>query len=146
MIIAEKILNSKSMRSVSYADYLRNNASRNSAAGANTSSSTAATSELDQDSQANKMSSFLSSSETDESVIADVKVREDKDRDETDDVPEWLKNDLADASFIPIKPVEAPNVQNKQTKDDESIKVWAIFMHITINLMYFNRFCTFNRR
>ena len=129
MIIAEKILNSKSMRSVSYADYLRNNASRNSAAAAGTSSSTA-TSELDQDSQANKMSSFLSSSETDESVIADIKVREDKD--ETDDVPEWLKNDLAEASFIPIKPIEEPKVvENKQTKEqlnDESIKVCVIFI------------------
>ena len=119
------------MRSVSYADYLRNNASRNSAAAAaaaGTSSSTAA-SELDQDSQANKMSSFLSSSETDESVIADIKVREDKD--ETDDVPEWLKNDLAEASFIPIKPIEEPKVQNKQTKEqlnDESIKVCVIFI------------------
>ena len=128
MIIAEKILNSKSMRSVSYADYLRNNASRNSAAAAGTSSSTA-TSELDQDSQANKMSSFLSSSETDESVIADIKLREDKD--ETDDVPEWLKNDLAEASFIPIKPIEEPKAQNKQTKEhlnDESIKVCVNFI------------------
>lgn len=48
---------------------------------------------------------------------------------ETSEVPEWLKNDLASADFIPMKQPSQPPQQNMQKNNDlSSIKVFCSFI------------------
>lgn len=89
MIIAEKILNSKSMRSISFAEYIRACQSGTSSGGDTKNEEQSIQIQKEPEVPDMRCSELIN-------PAANMKLLE-------SEVPEWLKNDIAEADFIPIK-------------------------------------------
>lgn len=126
MIIAEKILNSKSMRSISYADYMRACRSESVSSQSGGVKRT--------DSSGNEIKKEIVESEVEvaasDTPDSDVMLKPSFDLNMASEVPEWLKNDLADADFIPIKPKSEtlPPEQQQKSELNSEIKVLKVFL------------------
>lgn len=139
MIIAEKILNSKSMRSISYADYLRaaefrsDSVSSNKTVETNDESAAAAKQEYESSISVSSSTDPTANIELETPPVAGLKPIFDLNM--ASEVPDWLKNDLAEADFIPIKPTEQqpPQIQ-KINEESNQIKVRKYYLNEHINL------------
>lgn len=120
MIIAEKILNSKSMRSISYADYMRACRSESvSSQPGGVKRTESSGSEMKREIAESPVEVVASNTPD-----SDVMLKPSFDLNMTSEVPEWLKNDLADADFIPIKPKSETQPEQQQKSELKSeIKV-----------------------
>lgn len=145
IIIAEKILNSKSLKSVSYLEYLRGISTANLQASGSESDSVNSdnvTDELKRSILENAASSENFIIENNQEQTNQVRFVENNDFklmkietekvEDTNDVPSWLKKDLEEADFIPIEPV-AKKCEN-DLNPSNPVKVVS-FLFIKTNLV-----------
>ena len=138
IIIAEQIIDEKSVKSLSYADYMRKTNTKFCVE----NEATNCVRPFEDLSLKEQLKNIENNEKLSESQkIIDESIRENKKvlEDSQTGVPDWLKKDLEDAEFIPIEAFQKnePISKNESIGKDKNIKVRFVFYNNVFKIIFY---------